>query len=135
MSVQTQARNVVGTAVTILVVLAAYAIWGQGVGKPAREDTEEHIFLEVTFSPPSRIGGIQIVATVEGVKICCEEPVQQSPWTEVTWVPRGAKVSLRAWQESFGELRGTIRPRGKQAITNETDQTPGQIACVYKSPV
>jgi hypothetical protein len=120
------------TLVVAAVVIGLGYTQGWGLGRPVREDNEEQITLEVTFNP-NRMEGIHIVATVEGVPIY-DHPQMESPWIHAEWVPRGARVSLRAWQESYGDLTCKVHARGKVvAGPHSTNQTPGSVACVYRS--
>lgn len=133
MGSQVKTGAAVGVAAIAVVLAFSYAEGGKGEGRPAREDTEEFVVMEVRFDPDTRMDGISIVATVEGVKICCDEPVKSSPWIDARWIPRGARVSVRAWQESYGAVSCEVRPRGGEAVKDRTNATPGSVACVYRS--
>lgn len=120
-----------GTFVVLALAVGLAYSQGWGLGRPAREDTEEQVVLEVTFTP-NRMDGIHIIATAEGAPLF-DDIRHESPWVHSEWVPRGARVSLRAWQESYGELRCAIYSRGKEVARMATSHTPGNVACVYRS--
>lgn len=135
MTTRTDAKTSFGTALMVIVLAGSLALWinAQGKGTPAREDTQDNVSFEVTFSPTARkTGTIHVVTVTEGVVLHDDNP-EVAPWQKSDWIPRGAKVTLTATQEGGGVLQCFIHHHGKIVADNTTEVAGGKVACVYRS--
>ena len=117
-------------AVIGLVIAAGAYFGGKGTGRPAREDTEEHIVVQAEFTRGPR--PILVMVTAEGVPIIPEGTViEKSPWTHDFWIPKGASVAMNVWQETTGTVSCNISSNGAIVNANATMDSPASARCYH----
>lgn len=133
----------VGSALLLIVVVGVAAITISVKGTPHKteipsdDDLHENITLSVLFTPQKRTRTVNVQAHVEGVRIVPPLggpeflPLLQSPWNLIVRVPKGAQVSLYAFQDEApkpGNLDCLITLRG-QTVSHGHRFDPGSIRC------
>lgn len=97
--------------------------------QPKPSGNEDTIVLSSTFEPtPRGVDGVHITVMVEG-KTVHEDLVAVSPWSLTLTAPKGAQVSMNAYQEAkHAHLECMIHVNGEQVAWNYRDD-PGSVRC------
>jgi hypothetical protein len=102
--------------------------FGRGESRPARQDTEEHIVVQVEVYPWPR--PIDILVTVEGVPTVHEGTIlPHTPWAHDFWIPRGATVGVHVWQRDAGTSACSISSNGIVVDSRATMDSPASVCC------
>lgn len=110
---------------------------------PSDDDLHENVTLSVIFKPlpgKKRTRTVNVQAHVEGVRVVPPVggpeylPLLNSPWNHVVRVPKGAQVSLYAFQDEDGSLDCVIM--GKDGVRGNPGHRMdmGSIRCFYNRP-
>lgn len=149
MTAPTKGRMSVKSALMLIALFGAMAITVSVKGTPHKttipsdDDLHENITLSVVFKPlpgKKRTRTVNVQAHVEGVRVVPPVggpeflPLTNSPWNHVVRVPKGAQVSLYAFQDEDGSLDCVIM--GKDGVKGNPGHRMdmGSIRCFYNRP-
>lgn len=133
MSTPTKRRMSVRSALILVALFGAAAITVSVKGTPHKtqipsdDDLHENITLSVLFTPQRRTRTVNVQAHVEGVRVVPPLggpeflPLQQGPWNQVVRVPKGAQVSLYAFQDE------APRPGNLDCVISGIDPKTGKV--------
>lgn len=111
-----------------MIILVGAGVFFVGKKLDFQDDRTERVTVGVAFDPNQRPKSpVDIRVSVDNTDIV-KTSVKSSPWSKTITVPKGAQVSVYAYQEIRGALNCTILAENKQVDTNSRADA-GSVHC------